>query len=192
MDADFKGELYGAYIYIEKVEFPYRNLPALKKIKVPSFLTNHFWAQNSQIWLNAMKWNRVEKSAKDAVLVSWKQPRDLPTRCFTRAHFGSLSSRFSSRVFYPRSSHIFIHLKIFPWCTLVTWSRLRKPRSKLRYLGVTFETLKIPGEPRNGGDCTMDNNLRGLRSNSTIVIQNITGKMQLGRQTFRIKSINEF
>ena len=39
MDADFKGELYGAYIYIEKVEFPYRNLPALKKIKVPSFLT---------------------------------------------------------------------------------------------------------------------------------------------------------
>ena len=104
------------------------------------------------------------------------------------AHFGSLSSRFSSRVFYPRSSHIFIHLKIFPWCTLVTWSRLRKPRSKLRYLGVTFETLKIPGEPRNGGDCTMDNNLRGLRSNSTIVIQNIIGKMQLGRQTFRIKS----
>ena len=39
MDADFKGELYGAYIYIEKVEFPYQNLPALKKIKVPSFLT---------------------------------------------------------------------------------------------------------------------------------------------------------
>ena len=39
MDADFKGELYAAYIYIEKVEFPYRNLPALKKIKVPSFLT---------------------------------------------------------------------------------------------------------------------------------------------------------
>ena len=30
MDADFKGELYG-YIFIKKVEFPYRNLPALKK-----------------------------------------------------------------------------------------------------------------------------------------------------------------
>ena len=27
------------HIYIEKVEFPYQNLPALKKIKVPSFLT---------------------------------------------------------------------------------------------------------------------------------------------------------
>ena len=31
MDADLKRELYGAYIYIEKVEFPYRNLPALQK-----------------------------------------------------------------------------------------------------------------------------------------------------------------
>ena len=41
---------------------------------------------------------------------------------------------------------------------------------------------------RNGGDCTMDNNLKWLRSNSTIVVQNIIGKMQLGRRTFRIKN----
>ena len=72
------------------------------------------------------------------------------------------------------------------------YSRDMKPTSK------TSIQTQVPGRdfwntennrgPRNGGDCTMDNNLRGLRSNSNIVIQNIIGKMQLGRQTFRIKS----
>ena len=184
------------HIYIEKVEFPYQNLPALKKIKVPSFLTKPLFSAKQP---NRAKCHEMKSGGKigkrrvlgnEFFLQFWylESNHTICQHAVLRPfRFLALSVFFQSSL-YPRSSHIFIHLKIFPWCTLVTWSQLRKPRSKLRYLGVTFETLKIPGEPRNGGDCTMDNNLRGLRSNSTIVIQNTIGKMQLGRQTFRIKS----
>ena len=132
---------------------PYQNLPALKKIKVPSFLTKPLFSAKQP---NRAKCHEMKSGGKigkrrvlgnEFFLQFWYLESN-HTICNTLfyALFGSLRSRFSSRVAYPRSSHIFIHLKIFPWCTLVTWSRLRKPRSKLRYVGVTFETLKITGD----------------------------------------------
>ena len=62
MDADFKGELYGAYIYIE-VEFPYQNPPALKKSTKFSDKTTFECKQPNLAKL--IKWNRLKKSAKD-------------------------------------------------------------------------------------------------------------------------------
>ena len=105
------------------------------------------------------------------------------------AHFGSLSSRFSSSVAYLRSSHIFTHLKIFPWCTLVTWRRLRQPRSKLRYLGVTFQTLKIPVEQKRLG-LYGEQQLKRTEKQFNHHHRKHYRKnaAQLGRQTFRIKS----
>ena len=87
---------------------------------------------------------------------------------------------------------IFPHFYSFTDIPLM-YSRDMKPTSK-----TSIET-QVPGRDfwntenknqwnRNGGDCTMDNNLKGLRSNSTIVIQNSIGETQLGRQTFRIKN----
>ena len=67
------------------------------------------------------------------------------------AHFGSLSSRFSSSVAYLRSSHIFTHLPILPWCTLVTWSRLPKTSIETQVPGRDFSNTENTSRTETAG-----------------------------------------
>ena len=136
-------------------------------------------------WKNRQK-TSFRKWVFSAVLVSWKQPHDLPTRCFTPFSVPCALG------FLPEKPTLDLPTFSFILRYSLMYSRDMKPTSKTsiqtQVPGRDFWNTENNREPRNGGDCTMDNNLRGLRSNSTIVIQNIIGKMQLGRQTFRIKS----
>ena len=56
------------HIYIEKVEFPYRNLPALKKIKVPSFLTKPLFSAKQPNLAKCHEMKSGEKIGKRRVL----------------------------------------------------------------------------------------------------------------------------
>ena len=63
------------------------------------------------------------------------------------AHFGSLSSWFSSRIAYPLSTFLHIHIYSLDVPSWHEADLIRKPRSKIKtwfkYLSVTFKTLKI-------------------------------------------------